>query len=151
MQPRYRIWSKTEKRMVRTADILSIDYENEKTVVQKFFYEDGLAVERDICNYRFKDTVFMQSTDIKDKNGKEIFEYDVVSLPQFGDLKPWTGVVKRMEGKWVIDTGKMSITLWSEIEETEVLGNMFENPNLVVYRFVPTVSAFEDQEEQEQA
>lgn len=144
MQPRYRIWSKTEKRMVRTDNILSIDYENEETVVQKLFYEDGLAVEREICNYRFKDTVFMQSTDIKDKNGKEIFEYDVVSLPQFGDLKPWTGVVKRMEGKWVIDTGKMSITLWSEIEETEVLGNMFENPNLVVYRFVPTVSVFED-------
>ena len=50
-----------------------------------------------------------------------------------------------MEGKWVIDTGKLSITLWSEIEETEVLGNMFENPNLVVYRFVPTISAFEVQ------
>lgn len=136
MQPRYRIWSKTEKRMVRTENILSIDYENEETVVQKLFYEDGLAVERDICNYRFKDTVFMQSTDIKDKNGKEIFEFDVVSLPKFGDLKPWVGVVKRMEGKWVIDTGYVSITLWSEIEETEILGNMFENPNLVVYRFV---------------
>lgn len=134
MQPRYRVWSKTENRMVRTDNILSIDYENEETVVQKLFYEDGLAVERDICNYRFKDTVFMQSTDIKDKKGKEIFEFDVVSLPQFfGDLKPWVGVVKRMEGAWVVDTGKASMTLWSEIEETEILGNMFENPDLIPY------------------
>ena len=132
MQPRYRVWSKTENRMVGTDNILSIDYENEETVVQKLFYEDGLAVERDICNYPFKDTVFMQSTDIKDKNGKEIFEFDVVSLSQFfGNLKPWVGVVKRMEGKWVVDTGEVSITLWSEIEETEILGNMFENPDLV--------------------
>lgn len=132
MQPRYRVWSKTENRMVRTADILSIDYENEETVVQKLFYEDGLAVERDIRNYRFKDTVFMQSTDIKDKSGKEIFEFDVVSLPKISeDCKTWTGVVRRSEGTWIIDTGKVTMKLWSIIEEAEILGNMFENPDLV--------------------
>ena len=56
----------------------------------------------------------------------------MVSLPQFtGNLKPWVGVVKRMEGRWVVDTGEVSITLWSEIEKTEILGNMFENPDLI--------------------
>lgn len=132
MQPRYRVWSKTENRMVRTDNILSIDYENEEIIVQKLFYEDGLAVERDIRNYRFKDTVFMQSTDIKDKSGKEIFEFDVVSLPKISeDCKTWTGVVRRSEGTWILDTGKVTMKLWSIIEEAEILGNMFENPDLV--------------------
>lgn len=132
MQPRYRVWSKTDNRMVRTDNILSIDYENEEIIVQKLFYEDGLAVERDIRNYRFKDTVFMQSTDIKDKSGKEIFEFDVVSLPKISeDCKTWTGVVRRSEGTWIIDTGKVTMKLWSIIEEAEILGNMFENPDLV--------------------
>lgn len=132
MQPKYRVWSKTDNRMVRTDNILSIDYENEEIIVQKLFYEDGLAVERDIRNYRFKDTVFMQSTDIKDKSGKEIFEFDVVSLPKISeDCKTWTGVVRRSEGTWIIDTGKVTMKLWSIIEEAEILGNMFENPDLV--------------------
>ena len=132
MQPRYRVWSKTDNRMVRTDNILSIDYENEEIIVQKLFYEDGLAVERDICKYRFKDTVFMQSTDIKDKSGKEIFEFDVVSLPKISeDCKTWTGVVRRSEGTWIVDTGKVTMKLWSVIEEAEILGNMFENPDLV--------------------
>ena len=132
MQPRYRVWSKTDNRMVRTDNILSIDYENEEITVQKLFYEDGLAVERDIYNYRFKDTVFMQSTDIKDKSGKEIFEFDVVSLPKISeDCKTWTGVVRRSEGTWIVDTGKVTMKLWSIIEEAEILGNMFENPDLV--------------------
>ena len=118
--------------MVRTDNILSIDYENEEIIVQKLFYEDGLAVERDIRNQRFKDTVFMQSTDIKDKSGKEIFEFDVVSLPKISeDCKTWTGVVRRSEGTWIIDTGKVTMKLWSIIEEAEILGNMFENPDLV--------------------
>jgi hypothetical protein len=121
MKPKFRAWSKTEKIM---SDVKKIDFCN------------GEVDARSFEETEIEEVVLMQSTDIKDKTGKEIFEFDVVTTTRFlGDDglndKTYTGVVKRMEGAWVIDTGKEAMYLWSEIEETEVLGNMFENPNLV--------------------
>ena len=104
--------------------------------VKKLDLCNGEIDARSFEETEIEEVVLMQSTDIKDKTGKEIFEFDVVTTTRFlGDDglndKTYTGVVKRMEGAWVIDTGKEAMYLWSEIEETEVLGNMFENPNLV--------------------
>lgn len=39
----------------------------------------------------------------------------------------YVGVVKVLEGSWVIDTGSVAVRLWSEIDESEVLGNIYEN------------------------
>lgn len=118
MKSMFRGWSKTEKIM---SDVKKIDFCN------------GEIDARSFEETEIEEVVLMVTTDINDKNGKEIFEFDVVSLPKIGDLKPLVGVVKRMEGKWVVDTGKASMDLWSEIEETEILGNMFENPDLIPY------------------
>ncbi|MDS9073684.1 YopX family protein, partial [Streptococcus pneumoniae] len=41
--------------------------------------------------------------------------------------KDYVGVVKVLEGSWVIDTGSVAVRLWSEIDESEVLGNIYEN------------------------
>lgn len=120
MIPKYRMWNRITSKLHHVDGL----YFDSKTVQ----YIDEVGILRFI---KFENTILMQSTGLHDKNGKEIFEFDVVSMPQFGDLKPWVGVVKRMEGKWVVDTGKLSLTLWSEIEETDILGNMFENPELL--------------------
>ena len=118
MRTMFRAWSKTEKIM---SDVKKIDFCN------------GEIDARSFEETEIEEVVLMETTGINDKNGKEIFEFDVVSLPPFEGVRPWAGVVKRMEGAWVVDTGKATMKLWSVIEEVEILGNMFENPDLVPY------------------
>ncbi|EJG33525.1 yopX family protein [Streptococcus pneumoniae 2090008] len=124
--------------MVFSDDILAIDYENKKIVTQQVYFESGLAVERDIYCYDFDDIELMQSTGLKDKNGKEIFEGDIVRTTRFlgradeiGGFyeydKEFIGIVKQLEGSWVIDTGSDAVCLWTEIEENEIIGNIYEN------------------------
>lgn len=138
MTPRYRAWIKTEKRMVFSDDILAIDYENKEIVTQQVYFENGLPDDRDIYCYDFDDIELMQSTGLKDKNGKEIFEGDIVRTTRFlgradeiGGFyeydKEFIGIVKQLEGSWVIDTGSDAVCLWTEIEENEIIGNIYEN------------------------
>ncbi|COD27130.1 YopX family protein [Streptococcus pneumoniae] len=138
MIPKFRVWVKIGKRMVFSDDILAIDYENKEIVIQQVYFENGLPDDRDIYCYDFDEIELMQSTGLKDKNGKEIFEGDIVRTTRFlgradeiGGFyeyeKDYVGVVKVLEGSWVIDTGSVAVRLWSEIDESEVLGNIYEN------------------------
>lgn len=138
MIPKFRAWIKTEKRMFFSDDILAIDYENEEIVTQQIYFENGLPDDRDIYCYNPDEIELMQSTGLKDKNGKEIFEGDIVRTTRFlgradeiGGFyeydKEFIGIVKQLEGSWVIDTGSDAVCLWTEIEENEIIGNIYEN------------------------
>ena len=77
-----------------------------------------------------------QTTGLKDKNGKEIFEGDVVRQVR---TQPTTeneiiiGVVTMIEGAWLImnDCEQLASKLWSETDENEIIGNIYENPELL--------------------
>ncbi|HBI5912673.1 TPA: hypothetical protein K8D86_001106 [Listeria monocytogenes] len=87
--------------------------------------------------YKVRPETVSQFTGLKDKNGKKIFEGDIVEIIEidaFGNLD-WNrlkGKVMFSEGAWLVtDSGSFAIPLWSEINEIEVIGNIHENPDLL--------------------
>lgn len=131
MIPRFRVWSEQEKRLIPSEDILAIDYENEEIDAQKIYFEDGLPVERDIYTYGFENVKLMQSTGLTDKDGKEIFEGDVIGakdgllngVVNFNtDLGMWTNSLIRYNN---------FERLCNIANSREIIGNVHANPELL--------------------
>lgn len=132
MTPRYRAWIKIEKRMVFPDDILGIDYENEEIVTQQVYFENGLPDDRDIYCYDFDDIVLMQSTGLIDKNGKEIFEGDIVKMAKDVYSEPtYYEVVRHRGGAYRLESKQHGCELWLRHTNCEVVGNIYENPELL--------------------
>lgn len=89
--------------------------------------------------FTFDDIELLQSTGLKDKNGKEIFEGDIVKYKS--GWKTFTEEVaynNNFGGFGVIDTGANVIFTFGELlvhinlSSLEVIGNIYENPELLV-------------------
>ena len=85
---------------------------------------------------RKPDGVLMQSTGLKDKNGAEIFEGDIVKAVAF--LK-WIGIVKydteraafMLDGVNDTHTRDNYVYMSQFDDDFEILGNIYENPELM--------------------
>ena len=137
MIPRYRVWVKIGKRMVFSDDILGIDYENKEIVTQQVYFENGLPDDRDIYCYDLEDIEFMQSTGLKDKNGKEIFEGDilacktddeVINLNIFWDEEH---ALFMFESKKYNEQEPLAELVENNTYPFEIIGNIYENPELL--------------------
>nr|DAY23205.1 MAG TPA: YopX protein [Caudoviricetes sp.] len=151
MTPRYRAWIKTEKRMFFSDDILAIDYENEEIVTQQVYFENGLPDDRDIYCYNPDEIELMQSTGLKDKNGKEIFEGDILEIQgikmivKFGSYKYLEtsknnghilGILHDGLGFYVecinaADPDRISPFEPETLKESAVIGNIYENKDIL--------------------
>lgn len=130
MIPRYRAWDKIHKIMYETDDIMSIDFGRSQISVKTLFFERT-------NHYDFDDVVLMQSTGLTDKNGKEIFEGDIVKVTDDdertnfpdGGIGTICGLDKIF--MWYID-GQVHNGLFDISQEyyIEVIGNIHANPEL---------------------
>ena len=94
-----------------------------------FVYENGYE------GYRVEAETIGQFTGLLDKDGREIYEDDIISFDD-GNI----GIVEFTRGCFVVKYGKDNVTRslyeihkWSNVK---ILGNRFENPELLVGRTV---------------
>lgn len=120
MIPRFRAWDKTDKKMYLVDGINFNRGEFESIGVGISFLRGADKVE------------LMQSTGLKDKNGKEIFEGDILFGHAGEDF--WEVVeFDTEEGKWIRRDiwYNSKLDLSENNEFMEIIGNIYENPELL--------------------
>ena len=125
MIPRFRAWDKIRKTMYEVDDIMSIDFGKSEISVTTLFFERTNY-------YKFDDIVLMQSTGLTDKNGKEIFEGDVVKMAKNVYSEPtYYEVVRHRGGAYRLESKQYGCELWLRHTDCEIAGNIYENPELL--------------------
>lgn len=122
-QIKFRVWHKKYKEMY---EVTCIDWEAEFVWVK--YYDDDRE-EWFSREEHFADLELMQYTGLKDKNGVEIYEGDILFHPLQGKRKvfyPYSETVASY-GLQNVDNG-MGNTLKDAHRVWEIIGNIYENP-----------------------
>lgn len=126
MIPKYRAWDSAKKEMFK--DTFAITESGQVVVVE----QESVASSPD---YVFVDhLVIMQSTGLKDKNGKEIFEGDILDYKGRKALVRWHGSYASFIYRFVDELQKRN-TEWKPLYlayiKCEIIGNIYENTELL--------------------
>lgn len=131
MIPKYRAWYVLAEEMIN--EILMISFVR-KEIIWKF--SDGsTSVPLKFEDKRNgEDVILMQSTGLKDKNGKEIFEKDILDYNGRKAIVKWHGSYASFIYEFV-DELQNRTTEWQPLYLSyyhfEIIGNSLENPELL--------------------
>lgn len=134
---KFRAWDKQRNRYVGDGEVVFKSYGSEASVVVCPNSQDYIG---DICHDEYVDDgrfVIEQYTGVKDKNGKEIYEGDILWWEHYygmtGENIETTAKVYWEEkdasfvvGDWFEPLGPLVVE-----DKVEVIGNVHENPELI--------------------
>lgn len=125
--PKFRAWDKVNKKM-REVNVIDFNFEKIRII-----NDNGHCVSID-----FKNIELMQSTGLKDKNGKKIFEGDILKGKFYFR---GVGIFDSGEGNYkvcdpVVFKNTKFICRGFDLKDVangsvEVIGNIYENPELL--------------------
>ena len=119
---KFRAWDKENKEMLDIEDLHWDDCTRE-FLIRTTMYSDYFDTE---------DMILMQYTGLHDKNGKEIYESDIVEVTRQCIWEK--GIVVFIDGCFFIKVNETLLALY-ECEpnnyELKVIGNIYENPELL--------------------
>ena len=120
MIPRFRAWDKDYKKMI---EIENMNWSNGE------FESIGYG----LTSLRAANKIeLMHSTGLKDKNDKEIFEGDIVKMSKDVYSEPtYYEVVRHRGGAYRLESKQHGCELWLRHTDCEVVGNIYENPELL--------------------
>ena len=130
---KFRFWDKDEKYFITEATIV-LDKDGSVEGIEYYHTKLGHSVYNDISYYEL-----LQSTGLKDKNGVEIFEGDVLKVFIFDGKGPHAKVIFK-NGMFGIeddmfgygyDKGLYTLDQIISIRDAEVIGNIYEHPHLL--------------------
>ena len=123
MIPKFRAWMKSLKWM---CDVTNISFDSKFLDI----CHQGDTERYTEMSVDFADVIFMQSTGLRDRNGVEIFEGDVVHAYDKGTSL--IGVVEYFDNAYCIKSkNDIYNPLWTNAEHYEVIGNIYENNKLL--------------------
>ena len=123
MEVKYRVWFKPDQKMFDVAALIRTSSPEELRV----FPKTSTTLEWGVLNRAVEDweIALMQSTGLYDKNGKEIYEGDIIKNLFYG--KDRTVVIEKDE-----DYAGFNISYWLQewiinTDAREVIGNIYED------------------------
>lgn len=125
MIPKFRAWHNELGRMMLVKTMFFFANELEELELNDSIMNDNIPVYPD-------EIKLMQSTGLKDKNGKEIFEGDIVKMAKDVYSNPtYYEIVRHRGGAYRLESNQHGCELWLRHTNCEVIGNIYENPELL--------------------
>ena len=131
---KFKAWLPKERKMV---DVLEIEFgysADDKTYVHAietghYSYVDGNGFDVQKYKPSEADIILMQFTGLLDKNGKEIYEGDIVK----NNIKDYSGHISFCDGQFIVEDalGQRYLAKGRLNESDEVIGNIYESPELL--------------------